>query len=47
MDIRGITINRDLQFFGYGKPGDLVLKYCREVTQEENGIVIKHFVMRR
>ncbi|KNB45404.1 hypothetical protein JH06_0958 [Blastocystis sp. subtype 4] len=37
----------ELQFFGYGRPGDLVLKYCREVTHEENGVVTKHYVMRR
>ena len=37
----------DLQLYGYGKPGDLLLKYCREVTIEEGGETKKHFVMRR
>ena len=40
-------INSDLQNYGYGKPGDLLLKYCREVTIEEGGVTKKHFVMRR
>ena len=42
-----ILINSDLQNYGYGKPGDLLLKYCREVTIEEGGVTKKHFVMRR
>ncbi|KAK8815635.1 hypothetical protein WA538_004760 [Blastocystis sp. DL] len=37
----------DLDSYGYGKPGDLLLKYCREVTTEENGVTKKHYVLRR
>ena len=37
---------RDLEMFGFGKPGDLLLKYCREVTFDNGKEVKKHFVLR-
>lgn len=39
-------MNRDLESFGFGKPGDLLLKYCREVTFDNGSEVKKHYVLR-
>ena len=37
---------RDLTDFGFGLPGDLLLKYCREVSNDPNGEKKKYYVLR-
>ena len=36
----------DLTNYGFGLPGDLLLKYCREVTFDTNGNAKKYYVLR-
>ena len=36
----------DLTNYGFGLPGDLLLKYCREVTFDTNGDAKKYYVLR-
>mgnify|MGYP004635699165 FL=1 len=38
--------DRDLEEAGFGRPGDLLLKYCREVTVNEGDKSWKHYVLR-
>ena len=38
--------NRELESFGFGKPGDLLLQFCREVTFDKGTEVEKHYVLR-
>lgn len=39
-------MGRDLEDAGFGRPGDLLLKYCREVTVNEGDKTWKHYVLR-
>ena len=36
-------MNSDLEEHGFGRPGDLILQFCREVTVQDGE---KHFVLR-
>ena len=38
--------NGQLESFGFGKPGDLLLQFCREVTFDNGAEVQKHYVLR-
>ena len=37
---------RELTDFGFGLPRDLLLKFCREVTNDLNGEKKKYYVLR-